>query len=169
MWQDIGGVWQDIEVLVLRKEAVLPDRCVICAAPASGNGIEFRLRYAHPAQHFHVLYWLLAIVFGARALVRIGVCERHVRQRRQRIFGCVILALSSAIIFGISAGPSGIPVLGAAAVLVFTASVFGLRCWYCPVKVDRMDDNYVWLKSVHPDYLKELRWFPQFGEMMDLE
>lgn len=53
-------------------------------------------------------------------------------------------------------------------ILLF-ASLFCVWSWYCPVKVDRIEGQYIWLKNVHPDYLKPLRWFPQYGEMMDLE
>jgi hypothetical protein len=48
-----GSVWRDGELLVMRKGAVLPDRCVKCNAPAEGG----RLRYV---QLWHdPIYFLL--------------------------------------------------------------------------------------------------------------
>src|SRR6266446_5069294 len=54
-----GDVWQDRGLLVIRKGAVLPDRCVKCNAPAEGYRLKRNLAWHQPAIYLTILAGIL--------------------------------------------------------------------------------------------------------------
>src|SRR3954468_23626244 len=52
-------VWEDNGLLVLRKNAVLPDRCVKCNAPAEGFRLRRNLSWHQPAIYLTIFIGLL--------------------------------------------------------------------------------------------------------------
>jgi hypothetical protein len=47
--QATGGTWREGKTLVMWKEAVLPDRCIRCNAPANGRRLIRKLNWHEPA------------------------------------------------------------------------------------------------------------------------
>ena len=81
-----GNVWRHDREFVLAKGTETPDRCVKCNAPAHGNRLKRRFYWHHAAFYLlllvmPVIYVLLALFITKRAIVEIGICERHRRQR----------------------------------------------------------------------------------------
>jgi hypothetical protein len=102
-----GGVWRDGKVLVCRRDAVFPPRCVKCndaaAAPpervklAWHNGLWYLLIFLNI-----LIYLVVALAVRKRAEVEVGLCSRHRRRGRlARIIGWGGLA---AIVAGVFLG-----------------------------------------------------------------
>jgi hypothetical protein len=154
-----GGVWRDSDTLVMTKDALLPDRCVKCNAPAYGFRLKRNLSWHHPALALLIfvallIYIVVALAVSKRATVHLGVCAEHMQRRRNLlIVGWALLAIgliTPVIAFRneyVGIGLLGIALVMVAAVwLVLVARV---------VKVKRIDDRYVWLKGIDPNYLAQ--------------
>jgi len=153
----IGGVWQDDKTLVMTKDASLPDQCVKCNAPANGFRLKRNLSWHHPALYFVVLvawiiYLVLSLTMSKRATVYLGLCPEHVQRRRSLLIaGWVMLALG--LIVPILAFANEYPGIGAIGLLLFLVAVFWLVIVSRVVKVKKIDDHYVWLTGIDPNYL----------------
>jgi len=160
------GVWSDGKRLVMHKKSELPYRCIKTNEPADVL-VRRKLYWHHPALYVAaispVIYIILALLLQKKAVVEVPVCYR-IRQRRR-------IALALAWLCGL--GAFGMLVLGFAlaganaqqdywllvGVGCFLAGLIGLVIalqvgnLVAPTKID---EKYVWLKGVHPDYLAEL-------------
>jgi hypothetical protein len=159
-----AGVWREGDKLVMHKQAVLPDRCVKCNAPTNNEYLHRKLTWLHPAWLLLILaswliYLIVYLVIRKKAEVDLGLCEQHRANRRAAItvgwvtallgIGCFILAISS--------DTPGFIFLG---ILLFLFGlIFGSYAANV-VSVTKMDDNYIWIKRVHRDYLAN---FPTTG------
>ena len=152
---DSGGIWRDGDLLVIRKGAVMPDRCVICNAPAGGRRLTFA--WLEPTYLLGVRIPMLK----EYAQIPVGICRRH-RWRRWRAMAASWLAVLLSLISILSwnqvidirnehwliillyaiCGISLIPAL-------VCASIFSTP----PVRPHRADRNCVWVKKVHPEYV----------------
>ena len=165
--QSLGGVWRDGQLLVMHKGASLPDICVKSNEPAEG----FKLRRK---MHWHpkllillllvggpLLYLIVATLMSKRANVMIGLSEkwRKIRIRRMLVaWGLGILCLALFIVgctldgrVGQNADLSIFLVLGGMLGALFVA-IFGiLSCRL--IAPHKIDDNYVYIKNVHPEFL----------------
>jgi len=137
--------WRLGKKLVARINALFPDRCVKCNAPANG----FRLKRD------------FIFVLGAhkRAIIHIGLCEKH---RAQYKLGVIIgwsgVVLGLILLFGGAAIGSGMTALCGLAVLVIlgmTAAV--LSTTVTPTKITVEDIS---INGVHHDFLNELPEWP---------
>ena len=65
------GVWRDGDILVMHKEAVLPDRCIKCNAPCNGYRLKRNLSWHRPAWFLLIFIslWIYLIVFAAGLLL----------------------------------------------------------------------------------------------------
>jgi hypothetical protein len=87
---DPNAAWRDGNLLMTRKGAVLPDRCLKCNATAEGYQFERTLSWISPWWILVLLVLgplLFAIVYLAvrkQGKVTVGLCPRH-RSRRSRI------------------------------------------------------------------------------------
>ena len=149
------GIWRDGDLLVIRKGAVMPDRCVICNAPAGGR--RFTFVWIEPAYLFGVRIPLLE----NHAQFALGICARH-RWRRWRAMAAGQLAGALILISILSwsyaifvhrwhwfvillCAICGISLISA----LFCISIFSML----PVKPHKADGTYVWVKEVHPEYV----------------
>src|SRR5205085_3670359 len=79
-------LWRSDRLLVMSREATLPDRCVKCNAPAHGQRLRRNL-YWHSSYLYLLLllnlliYLIVAIIVRKRAKVEIGLCDSHRHQR----------------------------------------------------------------------------------------
>jgi hypothetical protein len=161
-----AGLWRDSTMLVLRKEAELPDRCMACNQPADGRRLKQTFYWHPPAYYLLVLinlivYVLVAMMVRKSAKLEIGICERHQRQRfRAAIVGWVGTPLGILAIASAGASRSGAPtflIVGIGLLLFSLIFAIVRRQLVSPKRIDR---NFVWLKGVHPDYLTEYPDWP---------
>jgi hypothetical protein len=155
-----GDVWRDHKVLIAKKGAKLPDRCVRCNEPAA-TGYQAKFYWHEPLIYLLIfcgllVYFIVALIVRKSAVVWVGLCPRHHEQRKRgRLWGsllCIagLLLLIAAMVAenGAIFGWTGLLMLVAAIVLGAMGSV-GLR-------PNRIDDYYVRLKGVDADYLDQL-------------
>lgn len=167
-----GGFWRDGELLLMRLDAALPDRCVKCNAPAEGC----RLKLTLPG-----LLSLPVFLLGTRLRpIQIGLCPRHRRRivLEETGFWFLLILSASATFVGINRFDVRVPlarqswlVLGllVGGVSVFTCvAIFG---WLLePLKLHRFKDGspmqggYFRLKKVDPGYLAQLPPFDGSSE-----
>ncbi len=152
-------LWRDGRILVMRRDSVLPDRCIKCNEPALGYKLRRVLYWHRPAWYWLLLvsvliYAIVAMIVRKRATVEVGLCPVH-RQRRYLAVALGVLALfgglggciayaqeSDAVIYlGIILAVAGVAIAG-----------FGHQV----VRAAEIDDNYVRLKGAGADYLSPL-------------
>jgi hypothetical protein len=165
------GLWRDGNLLVMSKQASLPDRCVRCNAPAGGFRLRRNLTWHHPAYYIILLFNLLIYVIVAlcvrkTAKIDIGLCPDHRSKRIRAIVIGWLGALGGIALFSVGAansGPAASPDLAwliLVGLVVFLVGlfwgVFGSQT-VVPVKID---DRLVWLKKVGSEYLAELPTSP---------
>jgi len=164
-----GGIWREGKLLVMHKNAVLPDRCVKCNQPAYGGRLKRSLSYHHPAVYVLILaglwvYIIVALILRHTAKIQIGICERHRRKRWNAIATSWLLVICgiAAFVFGIFLGdrpgpaPWFVPMLGIGGMFAFLGGLIYAAFVVPPVAPHKIDKEYVWLKKVAPGYLAEL-------------
>jgi len=162
-----GGVWRDEKRLVMRKLAVLPDRCVKCNMPANGRRLRRSLSWHTPWIYILILvsvliYVIVALCVRQTAKIDVAICEQHLSKRRRGIAAGWLVFLLSVVLFVAALIPrEPMPLLIVPAAVLFLAALI------CAVVVSRLvvptmiDREYVWLKGVCPEYLDELpSWLP---------
>jgi hypothetical protein len=170
-----GGVWRRGNLLVMHKQAVLPDRCVKTNAPAQGSRLKRTLRWHAMWVYLTILmhpliYIIVALMLQKRAVIYIGLSQPRLNRLRR----------TTVIAWVLAAGSIGMMVLGAvladmddfrrnspAPVLVFLGTAFLVICAIYgligtrTVSAKWITKDYIWLKGVHPDYLAELPEWPE--------
>ncbi|MBN1673308.1 MAG: hypothetical protein JXR37_19840 [Kiritimatiellae bacterium] len=150
-------VARDRRALVMGRNAVLPDRCVKCNAPANGQRLTRTLYWHSPFVYLLVvvnvlLYAVIAMIVRKRVRIEVGLCRRHAVRRRVGIavtWFCVLAAMGlfSAGIDSRIGGPLFLlalaALLGAIVCAAVTIPVISAR---------RIDDEYVWLGGVCKAY-----------------
>jgi uncharacterized integral membrane protein len=153
----IAGIWRDDRTLVMDKNALLPEYCVKCNAPADGARVRKKLAWHHPLLYVLIFgallfYVLLAMALSKRATIDFGLCKEH-KQRRQTLMtiGFVLLAGGLIMLFiGFGFDYPGVGVFG---ILLFLFAVGWLVIASRVVTVKKIDDRYAWLTGVHKDFL----------------
>src|SRR5690349_10311326 len=158
----LNTVWRNDSIHVMTKEALLPNRCIKCNAPADEQ-LKRKLTWHHPALYLLIfvsilVYAIVAMVVRKTAIVNVGLCEDHSSARRRDIGLTCLLVFLSVLSF-VMAGmlEEGMLAL-AGAVFLFGGAIYGsvtLRI-VVPTKIDNF---YVWLKGVNPNYLQQ---FPEW-------
>jgi MFS family permease len=151
-------------MLVCSRDATLPDSCVKCNLPTDEPGLKRNLTWHHPLLYLLILggfliYVIVAAILSKRATLFIGLCADHRRQRRQGmligwlLFGGgllgAILALANDYI--------GVMIV---CLLCIPVGLVWLIIAARTVTVKKIDDRFVWLKGINPDYLAALPPFP---------
>ncbi len=167
-----GGIWRSGKLLVMQKNAVLPDICVKSNQETNGYRLKRQLSWHHPALFLSVLaapiiYIILAMVMSKKATIHIGLSDEWRSKRLMRILFAWLLAAASvgcffggfALIGNQQTDPIAVALVIGSFVLFFTAAIFG-SVGARMIKVHHIDDYYVKFKGVHPDYLAR---FPEFG------
>jgi hypothetical protein len=159
-----AGVWRNKSMLVMSKDAALPDRCVKCNEPAYGRRLKRKLTWHHPAIYILIfvallIYLIIALILRKSAIVEIGVCEMHLAKRRRNILITWLLVLLGIVgfILGIGLADGTYALVGA--FLLIAAIIYGLVVVKL-VAPGKIDDKFVWLKGVNKAYLDELPQWP---------
>jgi hypothetical protein len=162
----MAGVWRDNKTLVMTKDAMLPNQCVKCNAPAQGK-LKRKLSWHHPALYLFILiawiiYLVLAVALSKRATVFLGLCDQHLQRRRNLLItGWLMLALG--LITPVLAFANDYPGIGLLGMLLFLVAIFWLVFANRVVTVKRIDDRLVFLTGIDSHYLAQFpAWQNQF-------
>lgn len=164
------GLWRQGNILVMHKNAPLPDVCVKSNQPANGRTLKRNLRWHHPLAYLALLgnlliYIIVAAILTKSATIQIGLSEPWFARRRRTIILSWSLVLLSVGLFvgGITQvdAQNGVgPILMLVGVcLFFGSTIYGLVAARL-VSPKKITDTHVWLKGVHPDYLAKLPHWP---------
>jgi hypothetical protein len=80
------AVWRDGKILVCRRDAAFPGRCIKCNEPAREAPARFKLTWHHAGWYVLVLinvllYAIVSLIVRKRATLEVGLCEAHLRKR----------------------------------------------------------------------------------------
>ncbi len=166
-----SDVWRDGKMLVVRKGAELPDRCLKCAAPTKGfrNRFSRSLSWHKPIWFLTflispILYVLVYFCVRRRAWVTVGFCPLHRKKRARAIalgWLVAIAGLGSIMAVG-TASDMGLvsnslqPIAMIAGVVLFLGGIIGGVTGSQVLVPRRIDKHFVWLSKVSPDYLATL-------------
>jgi len=159
-----GGMWRTKKQLVTCSEKPFPDRCVRCNAPANGYRLKRTLYWHPPAYYLLILlnlliYALVAAFIRNKAIVRIGLCEKHRVRRRWGILVCSVgVAGGIGLIVAGAMEGSGAAILAGIGLLLGGAIYGGFTgARVSPAKITKEN---VWLKGVNKEFLAELPEWP---------
>lgn len=155
-------IWRDKSTLVMTKEALLPNRCVKCNEP-TGERLKRKLTWHHPALYLLVLpsiliYAIIAMVLRKTATVNIGLCEDHLNTRRRNLAITWFLAIAGLLCFPLAGMVEEGMLVAVGLLLIFATAIFGTVTLRVVVPT-KIDNHFVWLKGISPDYLQQ---FPQW-------
>ena len=155
-------IWRSKALLVMRKEASLPNRCIKCNAPTAER-LKRKLQWHHPALYLLILisilvYAVVAMVVRKTATVDVGLCKEHLESRRLSLIITLLLALVSIASFVAAVQFESGGLFLAAIGLVLAAVIYGIVTLRVVVPT-KIDEHLVWLKGINPDYLQE---FPEW-------
>ena len=164
-----GGLWRKGGVLVMHKSAQLPDVCVKSGEPSVGR-LKRNLQWFHPAIYLTLLvaillYAILVAVLSKRATIYIGLSEKWFKKRRQALIIGWVSALIGVLLFvgSFVLAAQEAPLWGLVmlvGIFVFLAAIIYGSYAARMVTAQKIDDQYVWLKGVHPDVLAKLPEWP---------
>jgi hypothetical protein len=168
-YAEAAGLWRQGPLLVMHKNAALPQRCVKSNVPTART-LKRSLTWHHPAVYIALLfnllvYIILAIVLSKRATIYIGLSDPWFSRRRWAIligWGSVLASIGmfigGIVLLDRNEGAGGFLVLGAFVVFL-AGAIYGLIAARM-VSPTRITDEYVWLKGVHRDFLATLPEWP---------
>ncbi len=179
-WVELGddaGLYREYDLLVAKKRAEFPDRCVKCNRPAEGYRLRRNLSWHNPVLYVALLspliYIILALCLRKTARLDIGLCRRHRQKRARTIWIAWLTSLASLglmIVGGFLAdtrpGPGVfvflIPI-GLAGMLV--GMIYGVIA-APPVKATKINDRCAWLSGVGRTFLEGLGEVPEYIAMV---
>jgi hypothetical protein len=158
------GLWRKKKQVVTVSETTFPDRCIKCNAPANGFRLKRVLYWQHPAYYLLLLCNLLVLlivvlIVRKKAVVHIGLCEKH---RVQRKMGLVVGWSSAlggvALLIGSVVFQSGWTALAGVAALLFGCIYGGVRA--STVAATKITKENVWIRGAHREFLDTLPEWP---------
>ena len=164
-----GGIFRQGDVLVVHKNAELPNRCIKSNEPATRR-LKRQLYWHHPLLYLLILanlliYVIVAMIVRKKAKLYVGLSEKYHRRRINNMMMAWAWAFGGIALFivGVSqAGPQGsILAFGMllGPIMLITGALWGL--YGCRVVYPKLIDNeYVWLKGVCPQFLAEYEEIP---------
>lgn len=159
-----AGVWQQKGALVMHKEAALPDRCIKCNRPANGRTLTKKYMWHHPAWYLFIfagllIYLIVALVVRKQVVLHLPLCDEHFAKRRTAIWASFGMLAASVVlfIFGVANNLPALFLVGL--LLLFVAAIYGALS-ASVIAIQKVDDQYVWLKRVNKDYLMLLPELP---------
>jgi hypothetical protein len=162
------GIWRQGSLLVMRKDAVLPDRC-IKSNVATDRKLKRSLNW-HPSWVFLTIlislcvYIVIALILSKKATIRIGLSDEWFAKRSRAIligWGSVLASIGMLISGGAMIEQNdafGILILAGVVLFLFGA-IYGLirARMISPTKID---DAYVWIKGANAEYLASFPIWP---------
>jgi hypothetical protein len=153
-------MWREGKLLVLRKDGRFPDRCIKCNAPSVAPKRRCRLTWHSPWLYVLLflailLYAIVAAIVQKRAVVYVGLCERH--QKRVlwgRLIGWGGLALE-VLLVGASISTNN-PVYSVVALFLLLPWLIASIVVNRLVLAQRIDERTIHLKGCGPEFLRSL-------------
>jgi len=165
------GIWRSGNLLVIRKGAPLPDRCIKTNQPANGKRFRATLYWHHPAIYLLILlnlliYVIIATALRKTAIVYVGVTEETLQKRRRAILWGWVVGIAGIILFFSALSLQSGLTMGILILLSLVLMLGGLIGGIAKatlVKVDRIEDEYIWIRGVTNEYLALLpEWNPEW-------
>ena len=155
-------IWRDKSTLVMTKQAFLPNRCVKCNEP-TGERLKRKLTWHHPAIYLSILvsilvYAVLAMVLRKTATVDIGFCEDHRDVRRRNLAITWALGILGFLCFPLAGILEDPTPAGIGGLLLLVCAIYGITTLRVVIP-SKIDEHFVWIKGISPEYLQE---FPQW-------
>lgn len=151
------GIWRDNDILIMHKNATLPDRCIKCGDYTNGLRLKKNLRWFSP--YYYLLLLVNSIVFivvasiaSKRATVEFPICPKHHESRNKAmmiswaVIGAGILSMfliryeTIFLLIGI---------------LVLFTGLISIIVTSKVVDIKKIDDQHVWLKGVNKTFLEQ--------------
>ena len=159
---NLNTIWRNNSTLVMTKEALLPNRCIKCNAPAD-ELVKRKLTWHHPALYLLILsslliYAVVAMIVRKTATINVGLCEEHLSSRRRNILITWVLGFASvaSIVGAALLEDNTFLLLGIA--LIFACAIYGIVTLRVVVP-SKIDNYFVWLKGIDTNYLQQ---FPEW-------
>jgi hypothetical protein len=149
------GIWHAGDLIVMSRQATLPNRCVRCGAPAESR-LRTKLAWHTPWLYLLLVaplfYLVVAFLVRQTANVEIPLCGRHRRSRRRGLWIAWGILFAS-IPVGYAAGVLDQPWLGWMVPLVILIGLIAVVVASRLLVPTRIDRERLWLKSAAPEYL----------------
>jgi hypothetical protein len=163
--QEGGGVWRDGDTVVMHKTARLPDYCIKCGVEANGTHLRKKLSWHHPALALLVLaglliYLIVALIVRKSATVDLSLCADHLRKHRTAVIATWLMFLIGLAFMVLAIGAESGGSAGFGLLLLFGSAISALT-WARVVTVQKIDDNYVWLRRIDENFLAMLPILPR--------
>ena len=156
-------VWRDEKVVIVARDAELPNRCVKCNEAAEEPTKTRKLYWHHTGVYLTflispIVYIIVALIVRKTAHLSPGLCARHKRRRSLGLLigwgGFLLCFLGMSFAYG-----SDNPDLGALLLLATFACIVAGIILSRIVYPRRIDDRYVHLRGCGEPFLAEL---PEF-------
>lgn len=162
-----GGAWRWHEMLVVRSGMPLPDRCVVTNQPAAKR-IAVRAIWPNAIVVAILLYSVvclnvcglflvvIAYISSKRVNLRIPLSDEAFRKRQRAILTYLTAMVCALVLVPVTARiePGALIIYGFIWTLLAAVS---WEAWVgLPIKIDRVDGEYIFFTGVHRDYLDAL-------------
>ncbi len=160
------AIYQQKGLLVMHKQALLPNRCVKSNEPTESR-LKRKLYWHHPLVYLFILvnlliYAIIAIATRKSATIQLPLAERYKKRRilNMIIAWAFVLASIGCLLAGLATPSSPIALLGFLSAIFLLVGIlwglFGCRVIYAK----KIDDHFVWIGGVSRDFLGSFPEFP---------
>lgn len=159
---NLSTIWRKNKLLVMTKQAMLPNRCIKCNERAD-TYLKRNLRWHHPALYLLIFggvlfYIIFALVISKTATVTVGLCADHSAARKRDLMICWALVLGSFVSVYLTVATNE-PFFLLLGVVMFLGGVIYAVVKARVVAPQKIDNQFVWLHGVTASYLQE---FPEW-------
>lgn len=164
-------IYQAAGVLIMHKNAVLPNRCVKSNEPTEER-LKRSLYWHHPGFYLLILfnlviYAIVALIIRKSAVIQVPLSQPFKRRRIRNMLiawssvllaiGCLVVGL--AIVDSRAQQPIGVVFIILFPVLLLFGALFGL--YGCRVVyAKKIDEHFVWLGGVSKDFQQSFPAWP---------
>ena len=157
-------VWRWGRILVMGRNALLPNHCIKCNEPVTSK-LKRNIYWHSPFLYLLILisilvYAIVALIVRRRARIEVGICDKHLSQRRWVITISWLIFVGSIVSFIVGLAYDH-PLLLLLSLFLFLGSIIFGAAKGRAVVVGRIDKEYIWLKGVRRQYLEALPECPQ--------
>ena len=165
----VAGPWRQEQLLVLRRDGELPERCIRCNAAAITRR-KTSLQWHHPAWYLllilPLIYVIVAMIVRQRQKVYVGLCQRH----RLRFLGGRLFTVAGVAFwfmlslnmgrFAVQLDENTVRLLPVAMAVLCLLWVLIARQLTHLISAKRIDQDYAWLNGCDKTFLDSLPEFP---------
>ncbi|MCD6050616.1 MAG: hypothetical protein K0Q55_2019 [Verrucomicrobia bacterium] len=155
-----GSLWRSGKILVMTPDADLPDFCVKCNAPATGQRLKRNLFWHNPLLYLLILinliiYAIAASLSGKKASIHIGLCDRH-RKNRWIAMACGWGSFALGILIIAVSGSMESWVMFFLGLTVLLVGIIAGVSLSAVVSAKKITAGHLFVKGVCPEYLARL-------------